>query len=339
MVEVEGLYYRYATLQALHNVSFRLETGSITALIGQNGSGKSTLLRCLAALDSPYQGTVKLWGVDTRDDPRACHRMLGYLSDQFGMYDNLTVQQSLLYMATAHKVDPPEVSGVNRVEEVARQLGLLDRMNQRVGELSGGFRQRVAIGQAIIHEPKLLLLDEPAANLDPVARQELADLLKELGRHGVTVVVSSHNLEELEKYSTHVLKMANGEVAAFDALNNYQKDRSQVLRLLCSRPIVIPKEEGILKTQPGVQSVIINGDVAELVFKGDINAQRMLLTNLINAALPVAELTVVKKHLQDRFLVDVTRVTPPPPPPKKPDEAGKKDEMAYVAEHHHPAHD
>ncbi len=338
MVEVEGLYYRYATLQALHNVSFRLEEGSITALIGQNGSGKSTLLRCLAALDSPYQGTVKLWGVDTRDDPRACHRMLGYLSDQFGMYDNLTVQQSLLYMSTAHKVEPPEVSGVDRVEEVAQQLGLLDRMNQRVGELSGGFRQRVAIGQAIIHKPKLLLLDEPAANLDPVARQELADLLKDLGRQGVTVMVSSHNLEELEKYSTHVLKMDRGEVASFDALNNYQKDRSQIIHMLCSRPLVLPKEEEILKTQPGVKDVVVAGDAARFNFKGDINAQRILLTKLINENLPIAEFAVAKKHLQDRFLLDIPRITPPPAPPKKPDDSAKKDELAYVAEHHQPDH-
>jgi ABC-2 type transport system ATP-binding protein len=331
MVEVEGLYYRYATLQALHNVSFTLQEGSITALIGSNGSGKSTLLRCMAALDSPYQGTIKLWGQDTRDDPRACHRMLGYLSDQFGMYDNLTVQQSLVYMAVAHRLPSPEVSGIDRVAEVATQLDLTDRLNQRVGELSRGFRQRVAIGQAIIHRPKLLLLDEPAAGLDPEARQELSDLLKEMGRQGMTIVVSSHILEELEKYSTHVLRMATGEVTGFDALNNYQKDHSQVLRLLFSRPAL--KVEETLKKQPNVSNIVLNGDWCEFVFKGKITEQSTLLMNLVNAGLPIAEMTVVKKHLQDRYLVDVSRV----PPPKKVDDGLKHDEMAHIAStEHHP---
>jgi ABC-type multidrug transport system ATPase subunit len=143
--------------------------------------------------------------------------------------------------------------------------------------------------------------------------------------------VSSHILEELEKYSTHVLRMATGEVTGFDALNNYQKDHSQVLRLLFSRPAL--KVEETLKKQPNVSNIVLNGDWCEFVFKGKITEQSTLLMNLVNAGLPIAEMTVVKKHLQDRYLVDVSRV----PPPKKVDDGLKHDEMAHIAStEHHP---
>lgn len=301
MIEVKNLYYRYATQQALHNVSFTLEPGTITALVGNNGAGKSTLLRCMAALDSPFSGSIRLWGNDTSEDPRACHRLLGYLSDQFGLYDNLTVNQSLTYMAVAHHF--PAYEGQNRVEQVAAQLSLTDRLNQKTGELSRGFRQRVAIAQAIIHQPKLLLLDEPTSGLDPEARIELSALLKQLAAQGMTIMVSSHILAELEDYSTHMLKLHEGELATHESLNNYQRDHSQVLHILLSR--VTPKTESILAAQVGVSNVHVNGDVCEITFKGKVGEQSALLFNLISAGLPIAEMVVVKKNLQDRYLADI----------------------------------
>lgn len=301
MIEVKNLYYRYASQQALHNVSFSLEPATITALVGNNGAGKSTLLRCMAALDNPFSGTITLWGKDTHQDPRACHRLLGYLSDQFGLYDNLTVKQSLTYMALAHAL--PQQDGEERVFKVAAQLGLTDRLQQKTGELSRGFRQRVAIAQAIIHQPKLLLLDEPSSGLDPEARMELSNLLKLLASQGMTIMVSSHILSELDGYCTHMLKLHEGELASYEALNNYQRDHSQVLNILLSR--VTPKAESILAKQAGVSDIKVKGDVCQVTFKGKITEQSSLLFSLVTAGLPVAEMTVVKKNLQDRYLSDI----------------------------------
>ncbi|MFY9261134.1 MAG: ABC transporter ATP-binding protein [Gallionella sp.] len=303
MIEVKNLYYRYASQQALHNVSFALEAATITALVGNNGAGKSTLLRCMAALDNPFSGNITLWGQDTHQDPRACHRLLGYLSDQFGLYDNLTVKQSLTYMALAHKLSQPD--GEERVLKVAAQLSLTDRLQQKTGELSRGFRQRVAIAQAIIHHPKLLLLDEPASGLDPEARIELSDLLKLLASQGMTIMVSSHILSELDGYCTHMLKLHEGEVASFEALNNYQRDHSQVLHMLLSRPTA--NAAALLAKQVNVSQIIAdtNGQAYQFTFKGKITEQAVLLFNLVNAGLPVAEIVVVKKNLQDRYLADI----------------------------------
>lgn len=301
MIEVKNLHYRYASQKALHNVSFSLEPASITALVGNNGAGKSTLLRCMAALDNPFSGSITLWGKNTQIEPRACHRLLGYLSDQFGLYDNLTVKQSLTYMALAHKLS--QLDGEERVQKVAAQLSLTDRLQQKTGELSRGFRQRVAIAQAIIHQPKLLLLDEPSSGLDPEARIELSDLLKLLAGQGMTIVVSSHILSELDSYCTHMLKLHEGEVASYEALNNYQHDHSQVLKMLLSRPTANAAK--ILAAQLNVSQVIADGQAYQFTFKGKIAEQSVLLFNLINAGLPVAEIVVIKKNLQDRYLSDI----------------------------------
>ncbi|MDD2775072.1 MAG: ABC transporter ATP-binding protein [Gallionella sp.] len=333
MIEVKNLHYRYASKQALHNVSFKLEPASITALVGSNGAGKSTLLRCMAALDNPFSGSITLWGKSTHEDPRGCHRLLGYLSDQFGLYDNLTVKQSLTYMALAHKIPHFDVEA--RVEQVASQLSLTDRLHQKTGELSRGFRQRVAIAQAIIHQPKLLLLDEPASGLDPEARMELSALLKQLAIQGMTIMVSSHILSELDDYCSHMLKLNEGAVVSFESLNNYQNDHSQVLRMLLSRPTANAGKT--LAAQLNVSQVVGEGAAFQFTFKGKITEQSVLLFNLVNAGLPVAEIVVVKRNLQDRYLSDIRLNTAI----KQDNDKLKQDEqLAYAsvgAEEHPPA--
>ncbi|CAK0767957.1 hypothetical protein CCP3SC15_3770002 [Gammaproteobacteria bacterium] len=155
-------------MRALDQVGFSVPQGSITALVGPNGAGKTTLLRCIAGLDLPLSGKIRVDGIDVLDEPRACHRRVGYLSDSFGLYDTLTVRQCLYYAAEANGVDSARLD--EAVQDTAAKLGLTDRLRQRTSELSRGLRQRVAIAQAIIHRPGVVLLDEPAAGLDPEAR-------------------------------------------------------------------------------------------------------------------------------------------------------------------------
>jgi len=302
MIEVSNLSYRYATQQALRDVSFTLEPATITALVGPNGAGKSTLLRCMAALDNPFAGSIKLWGHDTHEQPRTCHQMLGFLSDQFGLYDDLTIAQSLSYMAMAHHL--PEYSWQPRVELVSRQLGLSDRMHQKTGELSRGLRQRVAIAQAIMHRPRLLLLDEPASGLDPEARHELSNLLKLLRNEGMTIVVSSHILAELADYSTHMLVLREGVIRSHQALGNYQPTHTQQMHLALSRPM--PEAAAVLAAQAGVSDINLDGLNVQFAFGGDVADQARLLAALIAAGLPVAEFASIKTNLQDLYLADLS---------------------------------
>ena len=150
-------------------------------------------------------------GLDVEDDPRGVHAAIGYLPDFFGLYDELTIRQSLTYAARSRGVAQVDVAPA--VEAAAARVQLTERLDQRAGELSRGLRQRLAIGQTVVHRPQVLLLDEPAAGLDPEARRSLSDLILKLAAEGMTIVVSSHILAELEDYCTQMLMIRDGQVA------------------------------------------------------------------------------------------------------------------------------
>lgn len=218
IVTVDRLTYEYPGVRALDSISFDLPRGSVTALVGPNGAGKSTLLRCMAALDQPLDGRIEIEGVDVLEHPRECHRRIGYLSDFFGLYDSLTVQQNLTYAAWSQGISAEATEKATRI--TARRLNLTEKLTERCSNLSRGQRQRVAIAKALIHQPALLILDEPASGLDPEARHELAAVFKQLSADGITLIVSSHILAELDEYSTHILVIRDGKIIEHRPLNN-----------------------------------------------------------------------------------------------------------------------
>ncbi|WP_238946427.1 ABC transporter ATP-binding protein [Vandammella animalimorsus] len=216
LIEIDQLVFEYPGHRALDGVSLRLERGSVTALVGPNGAGKSTLLRCMAGLETPLSGQIRIDGISVIDAPRQVHRKLGYLSDFFGLYEGLRVRQCLAYAALAVGVARQQLPG--RVAQVAQAMDLTALLQRRPGELSRGQRQRLAIGQAIIHSPQVLLLDEPASGLDPQARSSLAALFRQLQAQGMTLLVSSHILSELDEYSTHILSIRQGRIVSHEDL-------------------------------------------------------------------------------------------------------------------------
>ena len=209
MIEVRDLVYEYPAKRALEGVSLSVAPQTITALVGPNGAGKTTLLRCLAALEPPYSGKVEIDGLDTGEAPRQIHAKLGYLPDFYGLYDDLSVRRCLTYAARAHGIAAALAPAA--VEKAARGVGVADRLESRAGELSRGLRQRLAIGQAIVHEPKVLLLDEPAAGLDPQARRDLSTLLLSLRDGGMTPLMIEP-IEFVALYQARVAQ-ANGMAA------------------------------------------------------------------------------------------------------------------------------
>jgi ABC-2 type transport system ATP-binding protein len=216
MIEIRDLVFEYPGHRALHGVSLTVAEGAITALVGPNGAGKTTLLRCMAALETPYAGRVTIDGFDTRNSPRAIHALLGYLPDFFGLYDALSVRRCLHYAARAHGIAAADAAGAARA--AASRVGLSDRMEQAAGALSRGLRQRLAIAQSIVHQPRVLLLDEPAAGLDPQARRDLSALLLSLKAGVMTLVVSSHILAELEDYSDRMIIVDHGRIAGGETI-------------------------------------------------------------------------------------------------------------------------
>lgn len=209
-IEVRALTYDYPKTRALDSVSVQLPQGSITALVGPNGAGKSTLMRCMAALDTPLEGEVWVHGKSASDYPREIHRQLGYLPDFFGLYDELTVEQSLRYFAAANGVAKAEISAA--CERMLARCGLTPYRTQLAGGLSRGWRQRLGMAQAMVHRPGILLLDEPASGLDPEARVALSTLMRDLKSEGMTILVSSHILSELEDYCDRMIILREGRV-------------------------------------------------------------------------------------------------------------------------------
>lgn len=295
MIEVEDVVYDYPTKRALRGVRFTAERGQVLALVGPNGAGKTTLLRCLAALDRPFSGTVRIDGVDTQDDPRRVHEKVGYLPDFFGLYDELTVAQNLLYAANARRVTGAKAR--DAVQRTAASVGLEDRLKSRASELSRGMRQRLAIGQTIVHEPAALLLDEPAAGLDPEARRSLSDLITGLAKGGMAIIVSSHILAELEDYSTAMLVMrdgaliGDGPVAAGGAVR---------VRIALARSDA--RLANALGAQAGLKIESVDASGALVSLDGGAEANAALLRALVVDNFLVASFAEERVSLEDAYL-------------------------------------
>jgi ABC-2 type transport system ATP-binding protein len=298
IARVAGLDYEYPGVRALSGVSFTLDEGTVTALVGPNGAGKTTLLRCLAGLDAPLEGAIEVAGVDVLEAPREAHRKLGYLSDFFGVYEALTVSQCLAHAASMQGVAEAAVD--EAVRRTALRLGLADRLGQAAGTLSRGLRQRLAIGQALIHGPRLLLLDEPAAGLDPEARHSLAALFRVLQDEGMTLVVSSHILAELDEYSTHMLVLRAGEIVEHRALEGGAGPGERRLRVRLASP-----DAGLaakLAALAGVRVIEAGDREAVISCADDDAAQASLLAALLAGGLAVAEFAQERENLHDSYL-------------------------------------
>jgi len=226
LISVKNLTFNYPGKCALSDVSFLIEPQTVTALVGPNGAGKSTLMRCMAGLNLPVQGSIFMDNLDVLNFPRAAHATMGYLPDAFGLYDDLTVEQCLRYYGMVHNV--PRHALEDTLQSTAQSLQIVPHLNQAVGTLSRGQRQRLAIAQTLIHKPKVLLLDEPATNLDPEARQHLAQIFKDLQTSGVTLIVSSHILAELQEYCTHMLVLREGRIVAHSDIQSATKNMMDV---------------------------------------------------------------------------------------------------------------
>lgn len=297
MITVDKLIFEYPGLRALDEVSFRINQGSITALVGPNGAGKTTLLRCMAALDQPVSGSIHIDGIDVLEQPRDCHRMIGYLSDFFGLYQRLTVRQCLHFVARAQGIADQDCEAA--IVDVSHRLSIDDRLNMRPSELSRGLRQRVAIAQAIIHKPKLILLDEPASGLDPEARHELAELFLELQHQGMTLLVSSHILAELEAYCTEMLVLRKGRIVEQVGVKNSTINKP--FKLLLAH--AVDNLAALLQSLPDIIVLTIeHNKLALLQIADDSQLQHATLKALLALNLPVCEFAPATSNLQDTYL-------------------------------------
>jgi ABC-2 type transport system ATP-binding protein len=301
IVTIRGLVFDYPAHRALHGISVDVPANAVLALVGPNGAGKSTLMRVIAGLEEPVDGEVRVDGIDVLRHPRRAQSRLGYLSDFFGLYDDLTVRQCLMHAASIRGVPAAKID--RAVALAARRAGVETRLKNAAGSLSRGLRQRVAIAQAIVHDPAVILLDEPAAGLDPEARASLSAQFRALRAEGKTLVVSSHILAELEEYSTHMLALRAGKVIEFQEIGAFPSAGVQRMRIRLARPWTAP--DGFWQAQgAGLRSIgdAANGHPIEVDMPGAAEGAARLLKALVDAGAPVAEFAPHQENLQESYL-------------------------------------
>jgi ABC-2 type transport system ATP-binding protein len=296
VIDVRELVYEYPATRALKGVSLHVPAQTITALVGPNGAGKTTLLRCLAALEMPYSGQVEIDGLDTARAPREVHVRLGYLPDFYGHYDALNVRRCLEYAGLSRGLARAACAAA--VEKAAGRVGLLDRLDTKAEELSRGLRQRLAIGQAIVHEPRVILLDEPAAGLDPQARRDLSTLLLTLRDQGMTIVVSSHILAELEDYCTSMVIIDDGRIVGGNAIKVRDDDRPRYL-LEIATPRTDLRE--FLAGRAGLDLFEADEHHALFAFTRNPGARSKLVRDLVTAGFAVSSFGESTKALEEAY--------------------------------------
>jgi ABC-2 type transport system ATP-binding protein len=202
IVEIENLCVSYGSVQAVRGISFRIPRGEVFGFIGPNGAGKSTTIKVLATLKRPSAGRVRIGGIDVPRNPTRIRRMIGYMPDSFGVYEDLTAAEYLQFYAAAFQI--PRLQRERTVADVLALTDLTHKVDAPVDSLSRGMKQRLGLARVLLHDPDLLLLDEPASGLDPRARIEVRELLKALKAMGKTIIISSHILHELAQLCTRI---------------------------------------------------------------------------------------------------------------------------------------
>jgi ABC-2 type transport system ATP-binding protein len=298
MIDVQGLNFDYPDKRALFDINFSIDKGAVVALVGPNGAGKTTLLRCIAGLERIHSGRVVIDTLDVADHPREVHSRIGYLSDSFGLYNALNLRQCLTYMAWCHKI--PELDVKKRVLDVAHDVGIENMMDTKAGVLSRGYRQRLGIGLALIHDPKIIILDEPASGMDPEARIALSQMMRRLRAAGKTLIVSSHILNELEDYCTEMLVMKDGRLAEHVKLGDYSARPERTLQISVTGLSVGHME--LLGGQPYLKIRATHENTVTCEYSGTVEDQQKLLHTLVAAGVPVFSFSTEAHTLADAYM-------------------------------------
>jgi ABC-2 type transport system ATP-binding protein len=321
LLEVKGLSRYYGHLKAVDDINFSVSAGTILGFIGPNGAGKSTTMRIIATLDVPTSGEVLLDGKSLVARPDQARPLLGYMPDRYGTYDDMTVFEFLDFFARAYRLKGVERK--NRVDSVMDFTGLIQLKDKLTSELSKGMKQRVALGRTLLHDPKLLILDEPADGLDPRARIELRELLRALASQGKAVLISSHILTELSEICDTCAIIEQGRLLATGTVQEVLSKTSNAaafseveLTLFAGAGVpldeVSKKAERLLLEQPMVSNVAVLNNAVRFrleLAQGTTpgagwveEASVRVLKALIAAELPISSFRTREHDLEDAFM-------------------------------------
>ena len=306
-VLIQNLQKRYGSVEAVKDISFQVEPGEIFGLLGPNGAGKTTTIRCLCTLTTPDAGKVEVSGISAVDQPRAARRRLGYVAQEVALDKVLTGRELLQLQAALYHL--PSNVAKKRIEEVIGILGLEEYADKKTGTYSGGLRRRIDLAAGLLHQPDVLVLDEPTVGLDIESRVVVWDLLRKLREAGTTVLITSHYLEEIDALANRVAIIDRGVVIAAGTPSEL-KDKVGGDRITLRIREFSPIEEAetarnMLQSLPFVQEVIINnaqGNSLNLVVKPQSDALISIQQSLKDAGLPTFGIAQARPSLDDVYL-------------------------------------
>jgi ABC-2 type transport system ATP-binding protein len=300
MIEVHHLRKEYDQTIAVENLHLEIPEGEVYGLIGPNGAGKTTLIRVLATLLEPTYGDVRVAGIDVLAEPLRVHPLIGYMSDFFSLYDNMLVWEYLDHFARCYGI--PHQRRERLTDEVLRLVSLEVRRDAEIKSLSRGMRQRLCFAKTLLHEPKVLLLDEPASGLDPAGRLEFRELLKQLHAMGRTVLISSHILTEMADFCTSVGILEQGQLLASGRVEDILRELQPGLRLEIEVAAGMDRLVGLLQSHAEVSHVEANNGRLQCRWQAGREALPELHRRIVGAGVDLIALAVKTDNLEDIYM-------------------------------------
>lgn len=297
-VEVKSLEKRFGSFTAVNHINFEVARGEIFGFLGPNGAGKSTTIKMLCGIFSPTSGTGQVGGYDIITEQEMIKQNIGYMSQKFSLYDDLTVEENIDFYSGIYRVAHEKKK--QRKEEIIRLAGLEAMRNSLTKNLASGWKQRLALGCAIIHEPKILFLDEPTSGVDPIMRNHFWKLIKEMAKNGVTVFVTTHYMDEAENCDRMAL-IYKGTIIAMGTPNELKTKfmKNDVLEISAADTSELIKK---LMTIPGVEEAALFGTVIHAVVRNAETATSLIETLLANEKVRDYKITKITPSLEDVFV-------------------------------------
>ncbi|MCP3975012.1 MAG: ABC transporter ATP-binding protein [bacterium] len=301
IVEFDSVHKRYGKVHALRDASLAVPEGAVMGLIGPNGAGKTTSMLLITALLGRDGGRVRIGGIDPQRDPLAVRRHVGYMPDFFGVYEGLRSTEYLEFFAATQKIRPVARPAV--VADLLALVDLEDKADADVNTLSRGMKQRLSLARALIHDPELLVLDEPASGLDPRARVQLRELISELNRMGRTIIISSHILSELEGLCSHLAVVDHGRIIAMGEVEDVRAklfaQRRVSVRIFGDK---VEDAERVLRSHDTVGEIEVRRDTIHFALEGGDDESAALVGELVSSGVTFSEWRLDSAGLEELFL-------------------------------------
>ena len=297
MIQVTNLSKSFDKLQAVKNISFSIKKGEVFGLLGPNGAGKSTTINMMSTILSSDDGTILIDGNNIKKSPNICKTLIGVVPQEISLYDDFTAYENLLFWGQLYKIPSKELN--ERIATILELIGLSDRKNDLIKTYSGGMKRRINIASAILHKPKILFMDEPTVGVDPQSRNRIFEIVENLNKEGMTIVYTTHYMEEVERLCNRIAIIDDGEIVAQGTQSELQKESNVKETIDITFQTITSNQVAILKE--AFPSLIQNNQ--SITIACDANKELSTIISICNAEkLQIEDLKLNKVNLETIFL-------------------------------------